>query len=239
MNCFFGGTSRYYRYLDPHIVSHFGCLRLKGYSQVAHNCTWIGNKNGRIEHNLAESGAVRLQPQTVKHNPFSASPLTWNVGVRNSRRSQALPLYKHNKYNQRRTFTTTSTKAKSAVIAFGSNLGDRVGHIEGALDALSRDGIKVLKLSKLYETKPMYVEDQASFLNGVALVETELDPIPLLDTLQKIELEAHRVKVIDKGPRTLDLDIVLYDNERVAHERLTVPHRLMLEREFVLRPLAE
>lgn len=70
-------------------------------------------------------------------------------------------------------------------------------------------------------------------------METDLDPLPLLDVLQKIENDLGRQRILDKGPRNIDLDILLYDYEQVLHERLQIPHKLMLEREFVLRPLAE
>lgn len=126
-----------------------------------------------------------------------------------------------------------------AIVAFGGNIGDTVAHIENAIHSLRENGIRIIKLSKLYRTQPMYVEDQAPFLNGVALIETTLKPIELLDLLQKTENEQGRVRKIAKGPRTLDLDIILYDNEQINHERLQVPHPLMMEREFVLRPLAE
>ena len=102
----------------------------------------------------------------------------------------------------------------------------------------------------------MYVEDQDSFLNGACevhiilvrlhwkiadpeQVETTLEPLDLLDRLQSIESEMGRVKHIDKGPRNIDLDILLYDGETFDHDRLNIPHKLMLEREFVLRPLCE
>lgn len=126
-----------------------------------------------------------------------------------------------------------------AVIAFGGNVGNTVAHIENALESLRRNDIRLIRLSKLYRTQPMYVEDQAPFLNGIVLIETKLAPIELLDLLQKIENEEGRVRKIAKGPRTLDLDIVLYGNEHVNVERLQVPHPLMMEREFVLRPLTE
>ena len=70
-------------------------------------------------------------------------------------------------------------------------------------------------------------------------IETSLDPMQLLDRLQSIENELGRVKIIDKGPRNIDLDILLYDSQVIENERLIVPHKLMLEREFVLRPLCE
>ncbi|KAJ5281684.1 Folic acid synthesis protein fol1 [Penicillium angulare] len=85
----------------------------------------------------------------------------------------------------------------------------------------------------------MYVLDQGTFINGVCEVETNLSPMELLDKLQAIENELGRMKLIDKGPRSIDLDILLYDQEIFSHERLNVPHNLMLERDFVLRPLCQ
>lgn len=126
-----------------------------------------------------------------------------------------------------------------AVVAFGSNIGDRVTYIENALTSMRAKGLKILKVSRLYETKPMYYENQDSFMNGVVLVETELSPIALLDELQQIETDQGRLREIAKGPRTLDLDIILYGDELIDLERLKVPHPGLLEREFVLRPLSE
>lgn len=85
----------------------------------------------------------------------------------------------------------------------------------------------------------MYVKDQDRFINGVCEVETELEPLALLDALQAIEREMGREKVIDKGPRNIDLDILLYGDERIRNDRLNIPHVGIPEREFVLRPLAE
>lgn len=126
-----------------------------------------------------------------------------------------------------------------AAVAFGSNLGDRIATIEAALARMRKEGLEIVKLSHLYETKPMYYDDQDPFLNGVCQIETTLEPLPLLNLLQMIENDLGRRRVIDKGPRTIDLDIVLYNQEHIIHPRLEVPHKLMLEREFVLRPLTE
>jgi len=151
-----------------------------------------------------------------------------------------------------------------AFIALGSNVGDRVEMIEKACRELDRAGIKVKRTSSLFETTPMYVLDQGTFLNGVCevrspkvffclhfffffsiqrlilqKVETTLAPMGLLDALQSIENTLGRKKLIDKGPRSIDLDILLYDQEILSHERLNVPHNLMLERDFVLRPLCQ
>ncbi|KAI0541113.1 Dihydropteroate synthase [Xylaria digitata] len=134
---------------------------------------------------------------------------------------------------------TDLPKIRTAYIALGSNLGDRVAMIEQACREMEARGIKVKRTSSLWETEPMYVLDQDRFVNGACEVETELEPLPLLDALQDIEKSMGRQKIIDKGPRNIDLDVLLYENETVAHPRLQVPHPLLAEREFVLRPLAE
>ncbi|KAI9171135.1 Folic acid synthesis protein-like protein [Paramyrothecium foliicola] len=129
--------------------------------------------------------------------------------------------------------------AKTAYIALGSNLGDRVAEIEKACHEMDRRGIRVKRTSSLWETEPMYYADQDRFINGACEVETELDPLPLLDELQSIERDLGRRKLVDKGPRNIDLDILLYEDQTVNHDRLTIPHPGITEREFVLRPLAE
>ncbi|KAL7629076.1 trifunctional dihydropteroate synthetase [Parahypoxylon ruwenzoriense] len=128
---------------------------------------------------------------------------------------------------------------RTAYIALGSNVGDRVSMIEQACKEMDSRGITVKRTSSLWETEPMYVLDQDRFVNGACEVETDLDPLPLLDELQDIEKSMGRRKLIDKGPRNIDLDILLYEDERVDHERLKIPHIGIPEREFVLRPLAE
>ncbi|KAL2754431.1 hypothetical protein ACRALDRAFT_1063272 [Sodiomyces alcalophilus JCM 7366] len=128
---------------------------------------------------------------------------------------------------------------KTAYVALGSNLGDRIAWIEQACREMDRRGIHVRRTSSLWETEPMYVLDQDRFLNGVCEAETNLEPLALLDELQDIERTLGRRKLIDKGPRNIDLDILLYEDEKIDHERLKVPHIGIPEREFVLRPLAE
>ncbi|SPN98584.1 probable multifunctional folic acid synthesis protein [Cephalotrichum gorgonifer] len=130
-------------------------------------------------------------------------------------------------------------RLKKAYIALGSNVGDRVAMIEQACREMDSRGIHVLRTSGLWETAPMYVLEQEKFVNGACEVETELEPLALLDALQDIEKALGRVKLIDKGPRSIDLDILMYDNQKVDNERLQVPHVGIPEREFVLRPLAE
>ncbi|POR35620.1 Folic acid synthesis protein fol1 [Tolypocladium paradoxum] len=124
-----------------------------------------------------------------------------------------------------------ASRKKTAYIALGSNLGDRVAEIEKACNEMDRRGIRVKRTSSLWETEPI--------ADGLLQVETELEPLALLDQLQAIERDMGRRKLVDKGPRNIDLDILLYGDEKVHHGRLTIPHVGVPEREFVLRPLAE
>ncbi|KXX78832.1 Folic acid synthesis protein fol1 [Madurella mycetomatis] len=130
-------------------------------------------------------------------------------------------------------------RKRTAYIALGSNMGDRIGWIEKACNEMDARGIRVKRTSNLWETEPMYVLDQDRFVNGACEVETTLEPLELLDALQNIERSLGRKKLIDKGPRNIDLDILLYENIKFNHERLNIPHIGIPEREFVLRPLAE
>ena len=130
-----------------------------------------------------------------------------------------------------------------AFIAIGSNLGDRPGHVERARNHLA--GLPrtwLVGFSSTYETAPVGPVEQGDFLNAAAMLDTELDPFELMKALGEIEREAGRSAGPDRvkwGPRTLDLDIVLYGQEVISSETLVVPHPLMHERWFVLKPLAE
>ncbi|PWN54351.1 Dihydropteroate synthase [Violaceomyces palustris] len=130
-----------------------------------------------------------------------------------------------------------------AAIALGSNLGDRASNIEKAVQALeASDGCKVVDTSFLYETAPMYMTEQPSFLNAACRIATTLSPSELLDLTQSIEIKLGRDKtgVPEKGPRLVDLDILLYDQiELDESPRLVIPHPGIKEREFVLEPLSD
>ncbi len=128
----------------------------------------------------------------------------------------------------------------TAYIGIGSNLGDREAHVAAALCQLAElPHTTIVRVSSLIETEPVGVTDQGEFLNGAAEIRTNLAPLDLLDALQGIESDLGRVRAERWGPRTIDLDILLYDNEVIETDRLTVPHPLMHERGFVLAPLAE
>ena len=125
-------------------------------------------------------------------------------------------------------------------IALGTNLEPRAEHLEKALELFrSLPDVEVKRVSSIYESKPVGYLDQPDFLNLVFEAETDLLPLDLLDRCQSIEQELGRVRTIRFGPRTLDVDIVLYGVESFAEERLIVPHPRMQERAFVLLPLQE
>ena len=129
-----------------------------------------------------------------------------------------------------------------AYVALGSNLGDREGTIRGALAALAAEpGVRVAAVSSLMETEPVGVIDQPRFLNGAAALDTSLDPDALLALLLAVERRFGRERegVPAQGPRTLDLDLLLYGNERIHRPGLEIPHPRLHERAFVLGPLAE
>ncbi len=131
-------------------------------------------------------------------------------------------------------------KREVTYIGLGSNMGDKKGYLDFAINKLNESKFcKVLKASDYIETKPVGGVEQDNFLNACAEVETVLPPFELLSLLNEIEAEAGRVREIHWGPRTLDLDLLLYGNEVISTEKLTVPHIEMAKREFVLRPLAE
>ena len=128
---------------------------------------------------------------------------------------------------------------KIAYLGLGSNLGDRQANLTGAIERLSSERLRVARMSSIWETEPRDLLDQPSFLNQVIEVETDLFPRQLFQHLQRIEREMGRRKRTPKGPRLIDLDILLYGNAVVKSAELEIPHPRMTERRFVLAPLAE
>jgi len=129
----------------------------------------------------------------------------------------------------------------SAYVGLGANLGDREATIRRAVELLAeREGIEVLAVSALRETDPVGLEDQPRFMNGAAVLETTLGPRALLETLLEVERVLGRTRDGPRfGPRAIDLDLLLYDDETVDEPGLTVPHPRLHERRFALEPLAE
>ena len=128
-----------------------------------------------------------------------------------------------------------------AYVALGANLGDRERTLREAVDALAaEEGIEVVAVSTLRETEPVGVGEQPRFLNGAAELETTLPARELLDRLLAVEQRFGRVRSSgEHGPRTLDLDLLLYGDEVIDEPGLAVPHPRLHERSFVLEPLAE
>lgn len=124
-------------------------------------------------------------------------------------------------------------------LAFGSNMGNREKNIDDALQLLQENYVHVEKRSQLIETNPMGGPPQGLFLNATAKVHTDLSPLELLKLLQRIEKQLGRVKTVVNGPRTIDIDILLYENQNISTPELTIPHPRMKERDFVLKPLKE
>lgn len=122
-------------------------------------------------------------------------------------------------------------------IGMGSNLGDSQQILKDAVAQLSQLGS--VTVSKLYQSPPMGPQDQPHYHNAVAKLITDLEPLALLDELQRIELESGRVRLRHWGERTLDLDLLLYGEKEIINDRLTVPHVGVLERDFVVIPLLD
>lgn len=127
-----------------------------------------------------------------------------------------------------------------AYIAFGSNMGERMEHIQHGIEGLrGLDSCKVCEMSDIIETEPYGGVDQEKFLNGVLKLETVLNPYQLLEKLHEIESQQGRVREVHWGPRTLDLDIIFYDDLVLHTQELTIPHVDMQNREFVLKPMSQ
>lgn len=129
---------------------------------------------------------------------------------------------------------------KKAFIALGSNLGNKKGYLDFALNKIQEcPYCSVEKVSDFIVTEPVSEFEQDDFLNGCAEIKTLFTPFELLDFLNSIENEAGRERIVHWGPRTLDLDILMYEGEVVCTERLTIPHKEMMNRRFVLEPLSQ
>lgn len=130
-------------------------------------------------------------------------------------------------------------QTKTIYLSLGSNVGDRASLLARAVEALAAAGVRVVRQSSLYATEPVDFPAQNWFLNCVVEAETELMPRQLLHLLQEIERGLGRKKMVRRGPRAMDIDILLYGSGVVRARDLEVPHPRMTERRFVLVPLAE
>jgi 2-amino-4-hydroxy-6-hydroxymethyldihydropteridine diphosphokinase len=131
--------------------------------------------------------------------------------------------------------------ARVGYLGLGSNVGDRRGNLQAALDGLAARGVAVLDSSSTYDTDPVgEILDQPSFLNACLRIETELGPLELLDLCKELESDLGRAAPgVRHGPRTIDIDVLLLGELEHASERLRIPHEQVLARRFVLIPLLE
>ncbi len=129
--------------------------------------------------------------------------------------------------------------AKKVYLSLGSNVGDRAKNIAHAIEVLAERGVSVTRRSGLYSTEPVDIRTQGWFLNCVAEVETDLMPRQLLRTLQAVERSLGRRRIVTRGPRIIDIDILLYGSSVVHSLDLELPHPRMSARRFVLVPLCE
>jgi len=135
---------------------------------------------------------------------------------------------------------TSGGATRRAYLGIGSNLGDRLEHLQLAVDDLAAaDGVDLVAVSPVYETEPVGGPEQPDYLNAVVAVDTTLTAHELLRVAQAIEAEADRVRTVRWGPRTLDVDVLLVEGVQVEEPDLVVPHPRMTERAFVLVPLAD
>jgi len=124
-------------------------------------------------------------------------------------------------------------------LSLGTNLGNRKKNLALACSLLEENGVGILRASSVYRTEPVDVPDQPWFYNQVVEVDAEYDPLALLNLVKAIEKKLKRVPASDKGPRTIDIDILLAGNTVIQSRRLIIPHPRMAERNFVLVPLRE
>lgn len=128
---------------------------------------------------------------------------------------------------------------KNVFLSLGSNIGEREAQLLQAVQRLEAAGVLVVRTSSVYETEPQDLREQPWFLNLVLEVETSLSPVQLLDRIQAIEESVGRKRDVLKGPRSIDIDILLYGDCVVETEDLQIPHPRLAKRRFVLEPLAE
>ena len=128
---------------------------------------------------------------------------------------------------------------KTIYLSLGSNVGDRAANIGEAITALAFAGVSIVRQSSLYRTEPVDFEVQSWFINCVVEAETELMPRQLFRAVRSVEQQLGRRKLVRRGPRVIDIDILLYGTSTIRTPELEIPHPRMAERRFVLAPLAE
>ena len=214
-------------YVDTRKAGKTDCLEESvHYGEVSHFITTYTKKHTR---KLIEAAAEDLAEALLLHYPLLKGV---TLELKKPWAPVGLPL------------ETVSVKITRfwhrAYLGLGSNLGDKQAYLEQAVKALEEaKGCRVAKVSSYLVTEPYGGVEQDDFLNACLALDTLLSPQELLEQLHVIEQAAHRERLIHWGPRTLDLDILLYDDEILETEDLIIPHVEMHKREFVLKPLSE
>src|SRR5262245_14130422 len=212
--------------------------------------TWSAERVGTRQ--IGSADAIFTPPASRSAGPAPGFARTSPAGYGESPRASALPpasavegtanAKTPNVMTTPRRFKAAkiAAVAKTAFVGIGSNLGDREENLRRAVELLSaEDGIDVTGVSEIRETEPVGPVEQSPFLNGAVRVETDLAPRDLLERLLGVEQRLGRVRAERWGPRTIDLDLLLYDDLYFDEPGLTVPHPRLHERRFALEPLAE
>ncbi|MCK5807859.1 2-amino-4-hydroxy-6-hydroxymethyldihydropteridine diphosphokinase [bacterium] len=128
---------------------------------------------------------------------------------------------------------------KSYILSLGSNIGNSIGYLRDALLLLEERGVTVVERSSMYKTSPVDYHNQSDFVNMIALVEFSSNPFDLLSIISAVEDSLGRERAIDRGPRTVDIDIVAAEGIQIEHPRLSLPHPRAKKRKFVMQPIQE
>lgn len=192
-------------------------------------CQTIERYNKENTHNLIESVAEGIAIELLQEFPLIKAA---EIEVKKPN----APIHMHFGY----VSVTTKRKWNKAFISFGSNIGNREEYILNAIKAIEEDKMcKIKNISSFIETEPYGNVEQDNFINGCMQISTLYTPHELLECLQKIELDNNRERKVHWGPRTLDLDILLYEDVVLSDADLIIPHPDMTNRLFVLEPLCE
>jgi len=180
----------------------------------------------RLAHRIAEEALLVDRVEAVEvtltklRPPIPEDLNTTAVRIRRDRKQLNVPVRQQH----------------TAIVALGSNLGDRIGFLKYGIEQLG----SVVRQSRVYETEPVGGPDQqGAYLNMVAMVETPLDPFAFIRRCQRIEAMAGRQRIVHWGPRTLDIDLLFYDDANISTDELLVPHPRIAQRRFVLHPLSD
>ena len=199
-----------------------GCPHLLAVSRKS----FIGSTLGREEAKERLSGTLAVTAFAAERGVAAARVHDVKENLDAARMTEAL-------------MEDPAKRGSKAVVAFGTNMGDRLRYIHRALELMERKAGRLLAVSDIIETKAYGYTDQDDFLNGAVMIDTKYTPRQLLDVLHEIEAELDRVRLIRWGPRTIDLDIIFFEDQIIDEEDLHIPHIDFRNRLFVMGPIAQ